>query len=82
MLGGLDVSTRRLFNTKISFLLFFWIIKLAMLPALITEDYSSRASSTPSYFLRRFDLLRNFVSDRFVLDLATLGILQTGQLLS
>jgi hypothetical protein len=64
------------------FLLFFWIIKLAMLPALITEDYSTRASSTPSYFLRRFDLLRNLVSDRFVLDLTTPGILQTGQLLS
>jgi hypothetical protein len=50
---------------------FFLIIQPAMLATSILGDYSTRVSSTPSYFLHRFDLLENLVSDRSVLNLAT-----------
>jgi hypothetical protein len=47
----------------------FLSIKLAMLPASMLGDYSTRASLTPSWFLRRTDLLGNLFFIMSLLDL-------------
>jgi hypothetical protein len=47
-----------------SFFFSFWSIKPAMLPASMLGDYSTSASSTPSCFLRRTDLLGTHFSSR------------------
>jgi hypothetical protein len=44
-------------------------IKLAMLPASMLRDYSTRASSTPSCFLRRTNLLGNLFLNKSLLEL-------------
>jgi hypothetical protein len=51
------------------FLLFFWSIKPAMLPASMLGGYSTSASSTPSCFPRRNDLLGNPFLIMSLLDL-------------
>jgi hypothetical protein len=49
--------------------LFFLSIKPAMLPASMLGDYSTSASSTPSYFLRHKDQLGNPFLIMSLLDL-------------
>jgi hypothetical protein len=48
-------------------------IKPATLPASMLGDYLTRAFSTPSCFLRLFNLLGNLVSYRSALELVVLG---------
>jgi hypothetical protein len=49
--------------------LLFWSIKPAMLSASMLGDYSMSASSTPSCFLHRIDLLGNLFPVTSLLDL-------------
>jgi hypothetical protein len=58
MLRDLCVPTLRLLQDH-ALVLLFWSIKPAILPASMLEDYSTSASSTPSCFSRRTDLLGN-----------------------
>jgi hypothetical protein len=57
MLGDLAVSTLRLNQDHDLVLFSFWSIKPAMLSASMLGDYSTSASSTPSCFPLRTDLL-------------------------
>jgi hypothetical protein len=67
MLGDLGVSTLRLIK-RLSFLLFL-SIKPAMMFASMLGDYSMSASSTPSCFSRRTNLLGNTFLITSLLDL-------------
>jgi hypothetical protein len=68
MLGDLGVSTLR-FDQDHDPVFFSLSIKSAMLPASMLGDYSTSASSTPSCFLRRTDLLGNLFLITSLLDL-------------
>jgi hypothetical protein len=57
MLGDLGVSTLCSIKTMTQVLFSFWSIKPATLSASMLGDYSTSASSTPSCFYRRIDLL-------------------------
>jgi hypothetical protein len=57
MLGDLGVPTLRSIKTITQFSSLFLSIKLAMLSASMLRDYYTSASSTPSCFPRRIDLL-------------------------
>jgi hypothetical protein len=59
MLGDLGVSTLHSIKTMTLFFFSFLSIKAAMLPTSMLGDYSTSASSTPSCFLHRTDLLGN-----------------------
>jgi hypothetical protein len=61
MLGGMGASTLHLFKEH-DLLLFFLSTKPTMQLALMLRDHSTRASSTPSYFFHRIELLGNLVS--------------------
>jgi hypothetical protein len=69
MLGDLGVSTLRLIKIMTQFSSLFWSIKPAMLSASMLGDYSTSASSTPSCFPRRIDLIRNPFLVMLLLDL-------------
>jgi hypothetical protein len=69
MLGDLGVSTLCLIKTMTQFFISFWSIKPAMLSASMLGDYSKSASSAPSYFPRRTDLLGNPFLIMSLLDL-------------
>jgi hypothetical protein len=69
MLGDLGVSTRQMIKTMTQFSSLFWSIKPAMLPASMLGDYSTSASSTPSCFPCRTDLLGNPFLITSLLDL-------------
>jgi hypothetical protein len=69
MLGDLGVSTLRSIKTMTPFFFFFWSIKPVMLPASMLGGYSTSASSTPSCFPRRTDLLGNPFLITSLLDL-------------
>jgi hypothetical protein len=58
-LGNLGAPTLRSIKTMTQFFFFFWSIKPAMLSASMLGDYSTSASSTPSCFYHRIDLLGN-----------------------
>jgi hypothetical protein len=68
MLGDLGVSTLRSIKTMTRFSSPL-SIKPAMLPASMLGDYSTSASSTPSCFPRRTDLLGNLFLTMSLLDL-------------
>jgi hypothetical protein len=68
MLGDLGVSTLRLIKTMTQFSSLFEH-QTVMLPASMLGDYSTSASSTPSCFLRRTDLLGNLFLSMSLLDL-------------
>jgi hypothetical protein len=72
MLGDLGVSTLRSIKTMTQFFFSFLSIKLAMLPASMLGDYSTSASSIPSCFPRRTDLLGNLFLITSLLDLLIL----------
>jgi hypothetical protein len=74
MLGDLGVSTLRSIKTMTRFSSFL-SIKPAMLPALMLGDYSTSASSMPSCFLSRTDLLGNPFLITSLLDLLFLPFL-------
>jgi hypothetical protein len=74
MLGDLGVSTLRT-KTMTQFSSLFWSIKPAMLSASMLGDYSTSASSTPSCFPRRTDLLGNPFLIVSLLDLPFLPFL-------
>jgi hypothetical protein len=59
----------RSIKTMTQFSSLFWSIKPAMLSASMLEDYSTSASSTPSCFPRRTDLIRNLFLITSLLDL-------------
>jgi hypothetical protein len=69
MLGDLGVSTLRSIKTMTQFYFSFWSIKLVMLFASMLGDYSTSASSMPSCFPRRTDLLGNSFLITSLLDL-------------
>jgi hypothetical protein len=69
MLGDLGVSTLRSIKTMTQFSSLLWSIKPAMLTTSMLEDYSTSASSTPSCFPHRTDLLRNQFLITSLLDL-------------
>jgi hypothetical protein len=69
MVGDLGVFTLRLIMTMTQFFFTFLSIKPAMLPASMLGDYSTSASSTPSCFLCRTDLLGNPFLITSLLDL-------------
>jgi hypothetical protein len=69
MLGDLGVSTLRSIKTMTLFFFSFLSIKAAMLPASMLGEYSTSASSTPSCFLHRTDLLGNPFLITSLLDL-------------
>jgi hypothetical protein len=81
MLGDLGVSTLRSIKTMTSFSSFL-CIKPAMLPASMLGDYSMSASSMPSCFPCRTDLLGNpfFITSLLDLHVSSLSFLdhQTG----
>jgi hypothetical protein len=68
MLGDLGVSTLCSIKTMTQFFSLL-SIKPAMLPASMLGDYSTSASSTPSCFPRRIDLLGNLFLIMSLLDL-------------
>jgi hypothetical protein len=68
MLRDLGVSTLRLIKTMTQFASLL-SIKPAMLPASMLGDYSTSASSPPSCFLHRIDLLGNPFLITSLLDL-------------
>jgi hypothetical protein len=68
MLGDLGVSTLCSIKTMTQFFSLL-SIKPAMLPASMLGDYSTSASSTPSCFPRRIDLLENLFLIMSLLDL-------------
>jgi hypothetical protein len=59
----------RSIKTMTQFSSLFWSIKPAMLSASMLKDYSTSASSTPSCFPRRTDLIRNLFLITSLLDL-------------
>jgi hypothetical protein len=69
MLGDLGVSTLHSIKTMTQFFFSFWSIKPAMLPASMLGNYYTSASSTPSCFPRRTDLLGNLFPITSLLDL-------------
>jgi hypothetical protein len=71
MLRDLGVSTLRSIKTMTQFSSLL-SIKSAMLPASMLEDYSTSASSMPSCFPRRIDLLGNPFLRTSLLDLLSL----------
>jgi hypothetical protein len=71
MLGDLGVPTLHLIKTMTQFSSLL-SIKPAMLPTSMLGDYSTSVSSTPSYFLRRTNLLGNPFLITSLLDLLSL----------
>jgi hypothetical protein len=69
MLGDLGASTLRSIKTLTQVFFSFFNIKPAMLATSMLGDYSTSASSTPSCFLRRIDLLGNPFLTTSLLDL-------------
>jgi hypothetical protein len=69
ILRDLGVSTHRFDQDHDSVFFSSLIIKPAMPPASMLGDYSTRASSTPSWSLRRTDLLGNLFLIMSLLDL-------------
>jgi hypothetical protein len=69
MLGDLGVSTLRFDQDHDSVFFSFWSIKPATLSASMLGDYSKSASSTPSCFPHRIDLLGNPFHITSLLDL-------------
>jgi hypothetical protein len=69
MQGDLGASTFRSIKTMTQFSSLFWSIKPAMLPASMHGDYSTSASSTPSCFPHRTNLLGNLFLTTSLLDL-------------
>jgi hypothetical protein len=59
MLGDMGVSTLHSIQDHDLVFFSFWSIKPVILPASMLGDYSTSASSTPSCFPRRTDLLGN-----------------------
>jgi hypothetical protein len=69
MLGDLGVPTLRSIQDHDLVFFSFWSIKPTMLSASMLGDYSTSASSTPSCFPRRIDLLGNLFLIMSLLDL-------------
>jgi hypothetical protein len=69
MLGDLGVSTLCSIKTMTWFLFSFWSTKTAMLSTSMLGDYSTSASSMPSCFPHRIDLLGNPFLTTLLLDL-------------